>query len=295
MLDSPWDLEPIPPPLRLLRLEPDVDPAHAPPKYVLVNGKRLSCRLSLAHPRPLLLNLSAILRQHDPDLLLTTVGRHLAAAAPARAGQRWRLPLPLNRDPGMGVEHRPERTYFAYGQVIYRGRQVYLFGRWHIDGCNAMLFHEYGLDGVYELARVTSLPVQSAARLSPGSGISAMQMVTALRQGVLVPWRKQQAELPKSAARTDAFRPGRAGLPASQGLHRDVAEIDFISMYPSIMRHFNISPETVTHPAAEAQEQRGNTARGEGMGLGEPTLSTAKEQSDREPLSPQWERGRGER
>jgi DNA polymerase-2 len=29
------------------------------------------------------------------------------------------------------------------------------------------------------------------------------------------------------------------------GLHHDVAEIDFTSMYPSIMVHFNISPETV--------------------------------------------------
>jgi DNA polymerase-2 len=29
------------------------------------------------------------------------------------------------------------------------------------------------------------------------------------------------------------------------GLHRDVAEVDFVSMYPSIMEHFNISPETI--------------------------------------------------
>jgi DNA polymerase-2 len=29
------------------------------------------------------------------------------------------------------------------------------------------------------------------------------------------------------------------------GLHENVAEVDFVSMYPSIMAHFNISPETV--------------------------------------------------
>jgi DNA polymerase-2 len=29
------------------------------------------------------------------------------------------------------------------------------------------------------------------------------------------------------------------------GLHQNVAEVDFVSMYPSIMAHFNISPETV--------------------------------------------------
>jgi DNA polymerase-2 len=270
VLDTPWDIEPPPPPLRLLRLEPDVDPAHAIPRYVLVRGEGISCRLSLAHPRPLLLNLSAILRQHDPDLLLTLWGDTWLLPLLLEMGQKWRLPLPLSRDPGMGVEHRPERTYMAYGQVIYRGRQVYLFGRWHIDGCNAMLFHEYGLDGVYELARVTSQPVQSAARLSPGSGISAMQMVTALRQGVLVPWHKQQAELPKSAAELMISDQGGLVYQPLSGLHRDVAEIDFISMYPSIMRHFNISPETVTHPAASGV--RGETMPssppvGEGPGV----------------------------
>jgi DNA polymerase-2 len=228
---------------------------------VVVRGERLACRLSLAHPRPLLLNLSAILRQQDPDLLLTLWGDTWLLPHLLELGQKWRLPLPLSRDPGMGVEHRPERTYMAYGQVIYRGRQVYLFGRWHIDGCNAMLFHEYGLDGVYELARVTSLPVQSAARLSPGSGISAMQMVTALRQGVLVPWHKQQAELPKSAAELMISDQGGLVYQPLSGLHRDVAEIDFISMYPSIMRHFNISPETVTHP------ENPSPLRGEGVGL----------------------------
>ena len=121
----------------------------------------------------------------------------------------------MNRDAGRGVIRKQERTYFSYGQVIYRGQQVHLFGRWHIDGCNAMLFHDYGLDGVFELARVTALPVQTVARVSPGSGISAMQMLTALRLGVLVPWHKQQAERPEERPGPAARRPGRAGLPAA--------------------------------------------------------------------------------
>lgn len=36
------------------------------------------------------------------------------------------------------------------------------------------------------------------------------------------------------------------------GLHRDVAEVDFISMYPSVMVHFNISPETIGPNVPEA-------------------------------------------
>jgi DNA polymerase-2 len=253
VLDSPWDLDPEPPPLRVLALQPDVDPAHAEPRCLVVNGKRLSCRLSLERPRPLLVNLAAILAQHDPDLLVTSWGDTWLLPKLLELSQEWNIPLPLNRDARMPPLHRPQRTYYAYGQVIYRGRQVYLFGRWHVDGCNAMLFHEYGMEGVYELSRVSSMPVQSSARLSPGSGISAMQIVTALRRGILVPWRKQQAEFAKSAL--DLIRLDQGGLVYQPiaGLHRDVAEIDFISMYPSIMRRFNISPETVRKPDLSLQ------------------------------------------
>jgi DNA polymerase-2 len=72
-----------------------------------------------------------------------------------------------------------------------------------------------------------------------------MQILTALRQGVLVPWHKQQVEWSKSAYNLlQADRGGMVYQPTI-GLHANVGEIDFISMYPSIMEHFNISPETV--------------------------------------------------
>jgi len=129
--------------------------------------------------------------------------------------------------------------------VIYRGPRITLFGRWHIDIYNTVMFHDYGLDGVLEMARVTGLPVQTAARVSPGTGISAMQMRTALEQGILVPWEKQQAERFKTALKLMQNDQGGLVYQPIVGLHADVAEVDFTSMYPSIMVHFNISAETV--------------------------------------------------
>jgi DNA polymerase-2 len=155
------------------------------------------------------------------------------------------ISLPLNRDKGRSVAHRKEHTYFSYGRVIHRGQQFHLFGRWHVDSCNAMLFHDYGMDGVKELGRVSALPMQTVARVSPGTGISAMQILTALRLGVLVPWHKQQAERPMTALDLLRFDQGGMVYQPIVGLHPHVAEVDFISMYPSIMAHFNISPETV--------------------------------------------------
>ena len=252
-LDSPWDLDPLSPPLRVMTIEPDVDPNHALPSYLTIRSDRFSYRLSLQPARPLLLGLGAILRRHDPDLLLTSWGDTWMLPHLLNLAHRLRIPLPLNREPGRDVAQRREHTYFSYGQIIHQGRQVHLFGRWHIDRYNAILFHDYGMEGAYELARVTGLPVQTAARVSPGTGISSMQILTALRQGVLIPWRKQQAERPKSAL--DLLHADQGGLVyhPTIGLHRDVAEIDFISMYPGIMARFNISPETVGAAEAIAQ------------------------------------------
>ena len=274
-LDTPWDLDPGVPPLRALSLEPDVDPFHAAPTHLLARSQRASYRLALEPVRPLLVNLRAILQRHDPDLLLTHWGDTWLLPHLLGRARKLHLPLPLNRDAGRGVIRKQERTYFSYGQVIYRGQQVHLFGRWHIDGYNAVLFHDYGMDGVFELARVTALPVQTVARVSPGSGISAMQMTTALRLGVLVPWHKQQAEYLKSAL--DLLHADQGGLVYQPviGLHNDVAEVDFISMYPSIMARFNISPETVGtgRPSAEQVPELGLPMTASRLGLIPQTLS----------------------
>jgi DNA polymerase-2 len=61
---------------------------------------------------------------------------------------------------------------------VYRGREAHLFGRCHIDVRNAIKWKDYGMAGTLESARVTTLPIEQASRVSPGSGISAMQMIT---------------------------------------------------------------------------------------------------------------------
>jgi DNA polymerase-2 len=245
-LDTAWEIDSCPPPLRVLHLAPNVDPAYATPTHLLLHSNRFSYRLALQPCRPLLLNLRAILHRHDPDLLLTRWGDTWLLPYLLAVGEQWHIPLPLSRDPQRKVAFRRQRTYFSYGQVVHRGRQAHLFGRWHVDAENAVLYHDYGIEGILEMGRVTSLPIQAAARLSPGSGISAMQIRTALQMGILVPWHKQQAELPKTAL--DLLQSDQGGLVYQPliGLHEQVAELDFVSMYPSIMARFNISPETIS-------------------------------------------------
>lgn len=247
-LESAWEMQPSLPPLRVMEIECDADPALHPPQAVTVRCGKRCYRFTLQPLRALLVNLQALLSMYDPDVILT------------RYGDTWLFPflseqaasLNPNRDERMQVEFRRERSLFAYGQVLYRGAQALLFGRWHIDRCNAALFAEIGLSGALEMARVTGLGVQEVVRKSPGAGITAMQMQTALRDGVLVPAVKQQAEASRTLDSLIRYDRGGMVYQPLVGVHRHVAELDFASMYPAIMVRYNISPETLNRNDAPA-------------------------------------------
>ena len=186
-LDSPWDMDPSWPPLRLLTIEPDVDPDHAEPTGLVVKYEQENKHIPLEPFRFLVIRLEACLKRYDPDLILSRWGDTWVFPYLMEGCQRLGFPpFNPNRDQGRQPKQQEENSYYTYGQVIYRGRQVRLFGRWHIDERNAVMYGQYGLAGVFEQARVTGLPVQEVARKSPGAGVTAMQMQTALHQGILI-------------------------------------------------------------------------------------------------------------
>ncbi|MDK1028226.1 MAG: DNA polymerase domain-containing protein [Anaerolineae bacterium] len=245
VLDSKWDIDPKSPPLRVITIEPDTDPFHNNPQKILVRSQKSCVSLDLNEDSASLGLLSYLLKCADPDLIITSHGDTWLFPLILKLAKAQKRSLPLNRDPNAKITYRKARSYFAYNQVIYRGQQIHLAGRLHLDIRNTVMYHDYGIDGVLEMARVTSLPIQTVARVSPGTGISAMQIVTALKQEILVPLRKEQVERPKTTS--ELFHDDMGGIVYDPivGLHEDVAEVDFASMYPSIMVQFNISPETV--------------------------------------------------
>jgi DNA polymerase-2 len=249
-LDSSWEIEPVPIPIRILTLSPDVNPAIHKPKYLHVQCKQMKYKLLLEPTRAFLISLKSDLQRFDPDLILTDYGDTWLFPQLEVWAKECGIEFNPNRDEDKEVLKRRADSYFAYGQVVYRGAQAHLFGRWHVDRHNAMSFGEYGLEGVLEQARVTGLSVQEMARKSPGAGITAMQMLTALRNGVMVPVQKQQVEGMKTLI--ELIRADHGGMIYQPliGVHGHVAQIDFSSMYPAIMVKHNISPETVGHTDA---------------------------------------------
>ncbi len=247
-LDSPWEIDYALPPLRVmsLRLAGDMqDPGRGHRSDLLVEIEGQVTRFPRRKSRQLVLGVRYLLERYDPDVLISTYGDNYILPRLIELAQHYGIPLPLNRDAHMRVQRKSASSYFSYGRVVFRNEQHTLHGRWHLDAQNAFLANDYGIDGILEIARLSGLPPQIVARVSTGTGISAMQVATALRRGVLVPWQKRQPEDLKSG--NDLLAADKGGLVYTPiaGLHEHVAELDFTAMYPSIMVHFNVSPETV--------------------------------------------------
>ena len=243
VLNSRWDLPVLLPVLQKLELTPDCDPSRAEPTALEIHIDKKKQRILLDDPAAVISRLNELTDQYDPDILLTDWGDNWLIPKLLEMQEAAGIPLRFNRDVEKDILWKKETSYFSYGQIVYRAREAHLFGRCHIDRKNAMMWRDYGFDGALEMARVTAMPIEHAARVSPGSGISAMQMITAMQHDVLVPEQKQQSEGVKNGL--ELIRIDRGGMiyQPRPGLYTDIAEIDFVSMYPAIIINGNISPE----------------------------------------------------
>jgi DNA polymerase-2 len=185
-----------------------------------------------------------LLRTHDPDLIVSEWGDASLFPGLLRAAAAADVKLSLNRDKSP-VERRRARSYMSYGRILFKGSTTTLLGRLHVDTQNSFVADQCDLEGLWELVRVTKLPVQYCARTTTGTGISYMQMELAYRDGVLIPEQKAEPESPKHP--DELLLADRGGLvfPPRLGFFTNVGEVDFISEFPSIMARFNVSPETV--------------------------------------------------
>ena len=254
-LNTRWDLIPELPPLRLFELKPDCDPNRGKVRSLLMRTDRFAQQVSLDPAGDYLRLIDEALADYDPDVFVTDWGDSWLIPFLSAQSEEKGIPLQLNRDTTRPVRWQKETTYFSYGHIIYRPEEAHLFGRCHVDRKSSMMWSDYSLAGTLEMARVTTLPIEKAARVSPGQGISAMQVITALEKDVLVPYQKRQVEEFKSGMQLIQSDRGGMVYQPKVGLHMDVAQVDFVSMYPAVIIKGNISPEVplpdVLEPARE--------------------------------------------
>jgi DNA polymerase-2 len=268
-LESPWETDYAMPPLAIMELSPDTispNPNHGGRGGLLVrmDGEE---RVLEGENADVLRRLHQLLTQRDPDILLTDWGDSYLLPRVIATADRLRLPLALNRDGERPIGSKKPHSFFSYGRIVSHAGARTLSGRLHLDRRNSFALAETGLAGLVEQARVTKVDLQHMARTTTGTGITSMQLETAWRDGLLIPYRKQEPEAFKSALEFLQTDQGGLVFAPITGYHEQVGELDFSSMYPSIMARFNVSPETVNcrccrdDPAARVPEINHHTCR----------------------------------
>jgi DNA polymerase elongation subunit (family B) len=224
---------------------PARNPSHGRPGQLEAGVDGETVVLDGDDPAETIRSLNRLLQRYDPDVLLTEWGDSVLLPQLQVLAARTGIPLQLNRDPGHQVRTRRSRSYMTYGQVVYQADARMLHGRWHIDLRNSFIYAESELAGLLEVARLARIPVQELARTSTGTAISSMQLLQAVRDGILIPWQKSEPEVFKTASQLIVTDKGGLTYQPLVGLYEQIGELDFSSMYPTIMARYNVSPETI--------------------------------------------------
>jgi len=195
-----------------------------------------------------ILELVKTVKNEDPDIIFTHGGdSFLFPYLAYRAFVNGILDrFVLSRD-NVPVKARKSRgkSFFSYGRVYHKSPLRRLYGRVHVDVDNTFIYTASGLEGIIEVARTCRVPLHTASRASIGSIMFSLQLYTAWKSDILIPWKKREPESFKSAWELLVADRGGFVFEPKIGFHTDVVEVDFASMFPMLMLKHNISAETI--------------------------------------------------
>jgi len=238
-LNSPFDTDYKIPPLKILALRPVCE---GNPKFSKWDAIELSIEDRNYYfegiDKYFFETFMKLISEDNPDLIVTIYGDSLIFPQIHYISKKMNIKLNLKFIFKNGV------SFFSYGKVVYRDSISLIKDKIHIDLANSFFGKHCGIEGLIEVARLTSFPLQEAGRISPGSSISLMELREAFKRNYLIPSTKAYPERFKTALQLlDVDKGGLFFLP-EPGIFKNVAELDFFSMYPSIISKYNVSIET---------------------------------------------------
>lgn len=182
-------------------------------------------------------------RERDPDVLVVS-SADLVPRLFEQAERHDRTEFRLGRRAGYD-RLAGRSTYTSYGQVGHSPARYDVPGRVIVDRSNTFLWSRSNAAGCRYLVDRSRRPLQELAWSSIGTVLVSLQARAARERDVLVPWRSWRPEFFKSMRQLHAADRGGVTLSPAVGVHENVHELDFQSLYPNIMVTRNVSPETV--------------------------------------------------
>jgi DNA polymerase I len=189
-----------------------------------------------------LADLFCLVRSLDPDVILMPDADTWMPRIKKEAQQQG-LAMPFSRNGK--YRQMDARSYWSYGRVEHKESALIPDGRILIDTEQSFVYQEGGLLGVLMAARLSGLPPNLASRFTPGTLISSYEVYEAVKRGIAVPFRKSDPEMIRHISLLQAADRGGMMFQPVPGIYENVEEIDFTSMYPSIIVLANLSPETI--------------------------------------------------
>ncbi len=152
----------------------------------------------------------------------------------------------LSRWPDVEYQQLATRSsYASYGQIGHSPARYNVPGRVIVDCSNSFFLGQANLDGILDLVSRSRKPLQEAAWASIGNILTAIQICEAHSRDVLVPnhsWRHEQFKSMGTLHNADR---GGFTFASEVGLHENVHELDFASLYPNIICTRNVSPDVI--------------------------------------------------
>lgn len=195
--------------------------------------------------RTIIADLLELIKAHDPDVILTPHG-DLWTRLIVHKARRYGLDQTISRSGWF--RHMASRSYWSYGRASYRDGALIPEGRVLIDTIASFAYREGGLKGVLLASRLSGLPPNLTSRFTPGTLISSYEVYEALRRGLAIPFRKRDAECTRGIRELKGSDKGGMIFQPRPGVYDDVCQLDFTSLYPSIIVKYNLSPETLDRP-----------------------------------------------
>ena len=150
----------------------------------------------------------------------------------------------LNRWDNTKLKYKGGKTFYSFGKVRYQHYSIRLKGRLLVD-TNTAVGEECDIDGIMELSSLTGALFQKLASRSFGAAFQNALVREMIKDDLLVPFKDKPVDQPLSMF--ELLKADRAGhtFDPKQGFLKDVAEIDFTSMFPWLIYNHNIGADNL--------------------------------------------------